>query len=225
MSFYRSLFGTKSYGRLTQNAGTAIVRLVEPRVGAFTHVSKVWYEAAATAHYMAVMRPLNRTTVASAASASQAVINITADPGDYSTAKSGGTVRTSDNAIAANDYCVYQAADGTYVMDTVASVATLAITMTTNVPTGGVSAGAPFWFFGIHSDTNPNDATAHAKFTLPASTTTYLESDSAGIGFIGTFSGILPAMTGTNEPVVLYIDNATNAGTLHCATAIYASKG
>jgi hypothetical protein len=219
--FVNPVGGMKFYGRKTENAATAIVRLVEPLSGHFTRLVSLWYTCGSTAHYAAIMRPLNKTTVASAASASQAVINITADPGDYSTVPGGGTVRTSDNGIAANDYCVYQCNDGTYVVDTVASVATLAITMTTNVPTGGVAAGAPFWFFGIHSDTNPQDAQAHPKYNLYASVTTYLDNDA---GFCGSIKGITSGMTGKGEPVIVYIDNATAAGYLEQVVAAYTSK-
>ncbi len=219
--FSNPITATKYYGRKTASAGTAIVTLIEPVTSAFTRLSSLWYTCSTTAHVLTVMRPLNKTTVASAASAAQAVINITADPGDYSTVPGGGTVSTSDNVIAANDYCVYQCNDGTYRVDTVSSVSTLAITMANNVPTGGVAAGAPFWFFGIHSDTNPQDATAHPKFNLPANVATYLDAD---WGFVGTIKGITSGMAGKSEPLIVYIDNATAAGYLEKVTAIYTSK-
>src|SRR5258708_3059183 len=112
--------GRRNYGRLTQNAGTVITRLIEPRQSAFTRIMSVFTKTSTTAPILTLMRPLNRTYFTADAAASQAVVNIAADPGDY---PSG--VRTADNVIAANDFVVYEAADGTFVLDTVSSVATL----------------------------------------------------------------------------------------------------
>lgn len=220
----------RGYGKLTQTAGTVITRLVAPREGSFTRLLSVWYTAGATAHTLTVMRPLGKTTASAAAAASQAVINITADPGDYD---NYGVISTANNLIAANDFCVYQTADGNYVVDTVSSVSSLAITMTTNVPTATVLAGAPFWFFGIITDTNPADNLAHPQFNLYANITTYFGTDAgeAQMGFIGTIPGINLAsataawpLTGKNEPMILHSGNATNAGTLEKVTALYSSR-
>src|SRR5581483_1491783 len=218
--FSLPLVGTKGYGKLTQSAGTVITRLIEPRAGAFTHLSRLVYTAGTTAHTLTVMRCLNRTTLSADAAGSQAVINLTADPGAYSTtgAKNGNTVRTANNVIAGGDYLVYQAADGSFIMDVVSSVATLAITMTTSLPTGGAKSGAPVWFFGVPGDTNPNDAQANPTWNLFASTTTVLGGlPGDGVaGFTGTFDGLLLGMTGVYEPLIIYSNNASNAGTLEC---------
>jgi hypothetical protein len=218
--------GVFGHGKLTQTAGTVITRLVPPREKSFTRLTSVWYTAGATAHTLTVMRPLGKTFASAAAATSQAVINIERDPGAYSAI---GTVNTSNNAIAANDFCVYQTADGNYVLDTVSSVSTLAITMTTNVPTSTVLKGAPFWFFGIITDTNPNDNLAHPQYTLPASITTYLGSDAGeGVaGFVGTIPGLAITewpLDGMNEPMILHSGNATNAGVLEKVSAIYTGR-
>jgi hypothetical protein len=213
-------------GKITQNAGTVIVRLVPPREKSYTRLTSVWYTAGTTAHTLTVMRPLGKTYASSAAAAAQAVINIEANPGTYS---AYGTINTANNGIAANDYCVYQTADGNYVVDTVSSVSTLAITMATNVPTATVLKGAPFWFFGVIGDTNPNNNTVHPQYTLPASTTTYLGSDpgEAIFGFVGTIPGLEVAswpLDGMNEPMIIHSGNATAAGTIEKATAIYSGR-
>ena len=222
MSYSIPVFTSKGYGKLTQSAGTVITRLVEPVKNAFTRLVSVWYTAGATAHTLTVMRPLNRVTFTAADAAGQAVVNISADPGNYT------GIRTADNTIAANDFVVYESADGTFVLDTVSSVSSLAITLTSNVPTGGVLVGGYFWWYGIITDTNPNDATAHPQYTLPASVTTYLGTDAGeGIaGFVGSIpgnqkAGSLINVNGKYEPLILHSGNATNAGVLEKATAIY----
>lgn len=216
------VYGMRGYGKLTQSAGTVITRLVEPTRGAFTRLTSVWYNCSTTAHTLTVMRPLGLTTFSANAAASQAVVNVAADPGDYS------NTTVSDNLIAASDFVVYESAySGRYVLDTVSSVSSLAITLTTNLPTGGVVAGGKFWFFGIITDTNPADGLAHPQYTLPASTVTYLGTD-AGEGMFG-FVGTIPGTTGSNltgmyEPIIVHSGNATAAGVLEKVTAIYTGR-
>ena len=225
-AFSMPVVGKKSYGRKTANAGTKIVQLIEPMPNAVPHLLHVAVTTAATAHILTVLRPLNKTTTSAAAAASQAVINITADPGDYT------GIRTSDNGIAANDYCVYQCTDGTWVVDTVSSVSTLAITMSNNVPTSGVSSGAPFWFFGVETDTNPNDALAHPRYNLAASGLNQFGSPSASVGFDGAINGNFKASSGLDEamlygldhPLILIIDNGSNASYIETVTVVYSDR-
>lgn len=192
--------------------------------GCFTHITDLIYTSGATLHQLAIMRPLNWTTVSSAAAINQAVINITADPGVYSTnykypqpsGFSTGTAVVADNAIAANDYCAYQLVDGTWVFDTVASVATLAITMTTNVPNitgGGVAAGAPFFFFGIVSDSNPQTGVAHHQWDSIASTGNEKFQTAGGTSWCSSLN--------KGDPLIFYSPNGTNAGKLTTISGYY----
>ncbi|MGH7291302.1 MAG: hypothetical protein ACREJT_08835, partial [Myxococcota bacterium] len=65
------------------------------------------YTCAGTAHTVTCLRPLGRTTIASAGATGQAVANFTADPGVA--AAYGGI----SNAIAANDFvAIRTASDG-----------------------------------------------------------------------------------------------------------------
>jgi len=229
------IYKRKGYGRITAVAGTVITRLVEPMPGLFTSLAETWYINAGTAHALTVMRPLGKTFASAAAAAAQAVINIAQNPGTYS---NFGTINTANNNIAANDYVVYQSADGNYNITTVSSVATLAITLAGNVPTAGVLKGAPFWFFGITTDTNPADNLAHPAFTLTASATTKLFGIDPGDTMAGGIGSIAPAigigalystsngawpLNGQNEPIILHSDNATAAGTLEKVTAVYSN--
>lgn len=212
------ILGEKTYGKLTQSFGTVITRLVEPRKDAFTKLSYLEYTNLTTAHVLTVMRPLGKTTLTADAAASQAVINITANPGSYSTLMNP-VPRTANNLLAASDFVVLQLADGTYVLDTVSSISTLAVTLATSLPTLGAKAGAILWHFGVIADVNPFDAIAHPQFTLPVSSTTVYGTrpgDSLA-GWIGSY--------GTNEPLICHSGNATAAGIMERVQAIYTQIG
>ena len=210
----------RNFGKLTQTAGTVITRLIPPVSKAFTRVTSFWYNCSTTAHTLTVMRPLGKTYFTADAAAAQAVVNIERDPGAYS---AYGTINTANNVIAASDFCVYKTADGNYVLDTVSSVATLAITMATNVPTATVKKGDPFWFFGVIGDTNPNDNLAHPQFTLPASVVTSFDE---AYGFASSIPGLKTGtlqwpLDGTDCPIILHSGNATVAGVIEKTTAVY----
>lgn len=192
-------------GRKTVAFGTKIDILVPPRQSKRTKLCKVSVTVAGTAHTLTVLMPLASTVLTADAAAGQAVINVAADPGDY-TNKS-----TADNPIAAGDYLVIQKPDGTYLMDTVASVASLAITMTTVLPTLGLKSGAKVWFMGVAADVSPQTAEAHPVFTLPASATTSLEAT----------QGSLAETPGMGEPMILQENNATATATVEHASGVY----
>jgi hypothetical protein len=201
----------KAYGYLTQTAATKISRLIEPRPDGFARLCSLIYLVGANDHQLTLMRPFNRVSFTADAAAGQAVVNISADPGNYSAINPN--CRTANNLIAANDFVVYRCADGTFVMDTVASVATLAITLTANVPTGGVKSGDPLWWFGIATDTNPHDAAANPTL-LASATTTFTPSVDAcrALGTIPDLAGGPTFGNGMNCPLILQSNNVTAAG-------------
>lgn len=210
-------------GHLTQTAGTVIVALIPPYMGcqnlpsgvrgqAFTKVTKVAYTTQGTAHKIGVMRPFNFTTFSADAAAAQAVVNLTADPGLYATPANwkygtvpGGVPSVANNGIAANDYVVYQAADGTLVLDTVSSVSSLAVALTANLPTGGVKQGGVLWFFGVIANTDPNTGRVNPQTTIAASQT----RDATWADPTGVVTALHPG-----DPMIFYSPNGTNAGTL-----------
>jgi hypothetical protein len=134
----------------------------------------------------------------------------------------------ADNAIAANDYVVIELPDGTLYTDTVASVSSLNVTMNGTLPTGGASSGAKVWFFGITTDTNPCDGLAHPAYNALASVVTTL-GDIKGdevAGFIGTVAhpSTFSGMDGKGQPIIVYSNNATAAGTLDRVVAAHSQK-
>src|SRR5579859_6570819 len=211
-------FGGLTVNRKTATGGTAFAQMVRPytpngmtmqsgqKAEGRIHLTTLVYESPTTRQNIGLLRPLNYTTVASAALASQAVINITADPGNYASnykypVPNGWVQRTANNLIAANDYVMYQCPDGTWVLDTVSSVSGLAITMSNNVPTGGLLAGALFYWFGVVGDTDPATGDVHLNFDAsPAAsnTLTTIYTDPAGMW----------SVLHGGDPMVIYSNNA-----------------
>lgn len=186
-----------SFGRLTQNAGTAIVRTVDPCGGTSrrnlkSRITRIVYTAGVTAHTLTLMRALSTTTLSSAAASGQAVINLTANPG----------TDTPAGGIATGDYVVFQLSDGTFQTGVVSSVSTLAVTLTANVNAPGAAAGAKVWFMGAPGD--------HINtYALASGATTTLDGTTVGrpeLGFAESELGF--------SPLIVYINNASNAGTL-----------
>lgn len=239
---------TFSVGRYTAGGGTAFVALIDPYPGpvdsprmvykyvaggvsnfrgaggAVPHLTNLTYTNGATIHKVQLLRPKNFTTVASAAAINQAVINITDDPGLFSTnykypVPGGNTVaNVADRGIAANDYCAYQLKDGTWILDTVASVATLAITMTTVVPNvtgGGVAAGALFYFFGLVTDTDP--ATGQPQWA------TDIQASTNRVNLVDYIGGQFEALH-MGDPLMFYSPNTTNAGILEGGAGYYSNR-
>jgi hypothetical protein len=225
-----AFWGGFSAPRATATANTAFVSLIRPnpgggtsqtgiRAGGYSHVTKVCYTTGGTAHPIYIMRPLNYTTFTADAAAGQAVVNIAANPGAWATTGvykygdlNGATPSVANNLLAANDYVVYQTADGLYYADTVASIATLAVTLTTNVPTGGVKSGGLLYFFGVATDTDPGSGFPHPTTTIAASQTRDI-SWSADMGVVhGLHAG---------DPLLFYSGNPTAAGILEFLTGFY----
>jgi hypothetical protein len=223
-------FGGWNVGRATATGGTAFAKVIPPYFGPgflapgvfsknVIHVGLVTYTTGATIHQLALMRPFNWCVFSADAAASQAVVTLDKDPGLYSTAANwrygpfpGGTPRIADNAIAASDYVVYQAADGTFVADTVASGTYASLTLTTALPTGGVKKGGILWFFGAIGDSNPLTADINYQWKTTANTTNEDFQDQWG----GIFSTITPG-----DPAIFYSPNTSNQGSLEICSGFY----
>ncbi len=224
-------FGFSFNGKKTANANTAYTVLIEPygAPSCLTVLEFLQITNSTTAQTMTVLRPLSAQSLpgssggrcscylTAAAAASQAVININQDPGVF-TAYSypgGAAPRTANNVIAGSDYVAFQYPDGTWAVDTVSSVTSLAVTLTNTLATGGLAVGAPVWFFGVTTDTNPYNAIAHPAYTIPASTV--INFGSEGWPFVATL--------GLAEPLLVYVNNATAASVLERASGAYVNRG
>lgn len=172
--------------RATEAAGTAIYSLVEPVQGLKLVIQRLTILNDATAQTLTVMRPLNKVLTTAAAAADQKVINISEDPA----------------SIAANDYCVVRLSDGTYQMNKVDSVSSLAITFTDNWE-ASILSGAAVWFFGITTD-------GHSQYAIDADSEVTFESD------YGYF-----VANNTGYPIILSINNATDACIIEGGVALH----
>lgn len=195
-------YGGNVFGTLTATAGTVINLLIPPRRGAVTRVPQVRYTAGATAHTLTALRSLGRTKASAAAATGQAVVNVTANPGP------------SGNALAANDWvAIRHSADGITRLYRVSSITALAVTMTVNFAVA-VAPGDDVWMMGAAGDTDPRIGAAHPAFALASGATTTLADDTTGVA----------CSHAQDEPVLLQVDNATNAGTLNLATSAYTAN-
>lgn len=246
MSSNRHL-GAWSFGRKTASAGTAFTQLIPPWCGpkgspplmysvdgagkpnwlkggsAVTVVNRLEYVVGATAHQLAILRPLNWAVVASDLAANGTALVLLTDPGAYSTAfkrplPSGITKPASaaNNAVAGSDYVCVQLKDGSWHLSVVTSVSSLTLTLTTAVPNvsgGGVTAGAICFFFGVVGDTDPATGAVQPNWTTSTSASqVFLNEGPAGI-----MSSVFPG-----DPLLFYSPNGTNAGELALVAGHYA---
>jgi hypothetical protein len=223
-------YGLWSIGSNTAAGGTPFASLIPPAreitqfpgaglSHAHTVITNILYSYPITAtHVCTIMRPLNYTMFSAAAAGGQAVVNITANPGSFSTVfnypmRGSVAARTANTLLAATHYVVYQCPDGTYVLDTVASISSLAVTLTNNLPTGGVAAGDMFWMFGAPTSVDPTTAMAHLSFSparAPAAAGMFMASGE------GLFTSLHPG-----DPMIFYSNNATTAGFLELCSGYY----
>lgn len=195
----------------------------------YSRVTKLIYTTANTGHKIGILRPFNYSYTTANAAINQAVIVLKDDPGTYSTnfryplsgTPSGGggaliPAAVADNAIAGSDYVAYQLKDGTWILDTVASVSGFSVTLTTNIPNitgGGVLINTPVFFFGVVGDKDPNTGLVNWQTTTIANTNRQdLLPD--------YLAGSVNAMH-RGDPLIFYSPNTTGAGILDSALGYY----
>jgi len=199
----------------TETATTVIDEKIQAHDGQRLALISLAYLSGATAHSIcflyakdaAAYPGSSRNTTSALAVSGQAVINVTTTPRD-----------TAGNAAAASDIVAYQLTDGTWEFNTISSVATKAITLTSNI-TGvdagagatAVAAGAKFLIFGVVGDGT----------YLKLKSTASVETDWGGAK--GAPSIVL-AHPYIGEPFYVTIDNATNQGYLEYAIFAHIDK-
>ncbi|MDE2101451.1 MAG: hypothetical protein KGL39_29670 [Patescibacteria group bacterium] len=187
------------------------------------HITSFILDTGGTAHTLTILRPMNYTWFSADAAAAQAVVALTADPGSFSTAynyplANGQTAPDAANdLIGSGDYCVYQDAKGRWVLDTATEGygATVAgsVTMTANLPTGGVKAGGLFYLLGQAADLDPATGLAHLQFdTTVSARLSYTDPN-------GLWCGLHPG-----DPLVIYNPNGTAADIFQLVSGFYAAR-
>ena len=181
----------------TETAGTAIQDNIQGQDGKRLALISFDYTNGATAHTMYCMFASGtgtRIATTAAAAAAQADIVVSAAPKD-----------PAGNAAASGDIIAYQVTGGTWEFNTVSSVSTLTITLTTNIATA-VLSGAAVRIFGVVGDGMGHVISCGA---------------SADTVYNGTIIAVSPYK---GDPVVMYDANATNAGKLNSALWAYINK-
>lgn len=195
----------------TESAGTVIDEIIPAQDGQRLCLIDFEYLAAATAHLASFLYAKDpaatpgscRNTTSALAVSGQAVINVVTTPTD-----------PAGNAVAASDIIAYQLTDGTWEFNTVASLATKAITLTNSIVgidagagATALAAGAKVMIFGIVADG------AVMNISLTASVVT--RKGEGSIAMVHPYVG---------EPFYLSINNATNAGFLEHLVMAYINK-
>jgi hypothetical protein len=195
-------FNGNGLGQITAAAGTRIRRLLPPAPNGRLRLVRFIYTNSTTAHTLTAARPIGRSTATAAAASGQAVVSVASEMG------------VTGNLLAANDLVAVREVDGVTRLYTVSAVPASYpgnVTLTGNF-TSGVGQGARVWNFGILTDVDPVTGLAHPTFALPASATTTLADETAGV----------VATHVPDDPILLDSDNATAAGTVvnscHCYT-------
>jgi hypothetical protein len=196
------------------NANPNSIGLLTAPSGGFIHVNKAIATCTA-AQVLALLTPLNWTTLATdgtATTTTSASITLTNDPGlyatKYRTVTGIGTGYSpplfpnapalADNAIAANDFVMFQAADGTWYADKVAGVAgstTITVGLTNGMPSS--KAGSLCYFFGLVADKDPATGLKRPQTTLAASSA---RAEWPGLGSVGPICNTLFA----GDPVLVH---------------------
>jgi hypothetical protein len=202
--------GFHTIGYHTETAGTTIDEKVPGHNGQKLALTMLSYLSAATAHSISFMYPkdssvanagTSRNTTSASAASGQAVVNVTNTPKD-----------PAGNAAAGSDIVAYQLTDGTWEFNTISSVSTKAITLSSNI-TGidsgagatAIASGAKFLIFGVVGD--------NACFKLKGTASAQKDWQANGC----------PVLVHPNydEPFYVTVDNGTNAGFLQNATFAY----
>lgn len=206
----RNLFGGGGYFGNTANANTRIQIPIPNHPQGRTLLTSLAYTPGATTHTLTLMRPQSDfVIVASPAAASQAVVVLSKDPG----------LGTQAGALAANDLLVLQNDDGSLFVGKVSSVAagangqiSVTLTVSLSVALAGIGNNK-VWDYGVVGDKDNKSGLVYGTVTLTNGSTTKLNLD----------SNFEFASWGYDQPLLLDVDNATNAGAyneIHWAHAI-----
>lgn len=191
------------FGIMNQSAtaDTVVVVNTQGKRGAYTYLVFVRYTVAGTAHTLNFMRAASKAKVATELAAAGTALVV-----DAALTDGGG------NAIAANDYLAIELEDGLWHVSTISAWngTTKTATLNTAIPTGYTARkNADVRCYGVPADTYHD---AYEIATGTSNTTSHPAVANAG-----------PLMRSKykNEPILLYSNNATAAGTFNNVAAIY----
>lgn len=193
-------------GYQTQSAGTVIKEVIPGYNGMIPRIEELSYTCAATAHTIYIMKACGQTTtVQGSLTGATTIVLAKTDPGKATTG--------ADELLASADYLVWFDERGVYKSDTVSSVSGSTVTLSNALATD-VLAGATVWAF-----MEVGRAT-HIQLKPPASTTTVYSNLKVQAG-IPIQTGVNFSRSGSNEPLLIVVDNATNAGSINYISGNY----
>lgn len=186
--------------------GTAIISLVPPKGDLISRITELVYECAGTAHTLTVMKALGKTNTSAAAAAGDTTINVNA------------LAFGDDQTLAANDYIVFKYTDGSWDYRIVSGVSTLALTVA--ALDGAIASNSPVFLMGASGDSG------HFVLQPRASTREVYSSPVSGVVDSSSFyrdttDNEVVVKTGRGLPMLIYSNNATATGKLHCASGYY----
>jgi hypothetical protein len=217
--------GTFHLSSKTESAGTVITALVAPKKRSITRITELLYTSGTTAHTLTILRPVARTTIASAVTASANTITLTSV---------GVALNPSSGAVenlAANDYIAWEQDDGTFDYDIISAINTTTKVVTlTGTAASAAAAGRYVWQFmevgrASHVILTPQVALA----TYYTSFTTRFANETAGVCTSGIPKDVDPynySQSGIQRyaPLLLHSTNATAAGKIVAVNGYYARK-
>jgi hypothetical protein len=214
--------GRFGFGGYTAAAATVINVLIPPRsTKLFSIITTIRYSNGGTTqgHTITFLKPVGSTTVTSATTAGQKVVPLVADPTAALVGPNGTTSQVAASATSANDWLVFQLPDGTYYFDKANSTVTTTVTMTSNLPTNGLAAGAKVWNMKIASFKDP--WTGNAFESVSGAFETALSSTLPNV--IQDVDNGLTSSNRAGEPILVQSNNISVAGTIDWIAGIYAT--
>lgn len=186
-------------GYHTETAGTEIVEICPPNGRKVPVLRGFSYEAGATEHNLYVMAALGYTTTVTFTAATDTTMDIARnDPGK--------TIANVDEDLAASDWVVYETQYGNLEARKVSSISGSTLTFASGV-TDDVATGAKVWAcYEAGRSTNK-------QFRCAASGSTTFDNLHVQ-GGIPQQDGVQMGVTGQGMPLLVVVDNATNAGKL-----------
>jgi len=186
-------------GRQTASAGTEITTIAPAVAGHIPVLRGLSYTAGATEHNAYVMSCRGVTTVAEFAAAGDTTIELAkADPGT--------TTAGEFETLAASDWIAYETRYGDIEIREVSSISGSVVTVAAT--TRMVDIGARVWAFYELGGLN--------SVQIPLKASTQVDFDNLMIqGGVHRQQGKEHSKTGVNMPLLVAVDNATNAGVLN----------
>ncbi len=198
MSIPAFVSGFKTFGTHTEAAGTVITEDIPGSNSVTLALIELLITTGVTAHLGSLMYAQGtgtRVVTTATAASGQKVMSVSVAPKD-----------PAGNATASGDIIAYQLPSGAWEFNVVDSLATLAITLTTNIAVS-LAVGAKVRIFGIVAD--------GSLFNIHALASVVTKAGEGNIHLVHPFIG---------DPWYLSSNNATNAGFLNNAVFGYINK-